>query len=386
MNSSASPGYEIVSRIYKHYSYPATVETFVDPARSTEFFYLGANASNIDFLIGTYGGGYAPDTLEKSLSLLERLPSLGSRPAIIIFDSALGVATLNRFFSQLTATKYYDNVPIVVEASGLEEQEIVRFRKLAFIDEIVFLQKEESQKFLQKTEFLKKTKTNAGRQTSLLELPVMNNIRWAPRTIGKRTFDIVFSLCAIIMLLPVFIFLAMLIKLESAGPVIYVSKRAGRGYKIFSFFKFRTMILDADKNVEELSHLNEYNAGYAGTPIFFKVANDPRITRLGMFLRKTSLDELPQLFNVLIGDMSLVGNRPLPLFEAASLTTDEWAARFLAPAGMTGLWQIKKNDQNNMSVEERIGLDIAYANNYNFLYDLWIMANTPSALIQRSNS
>jgi lipopolysaccharide/colanic/teichoic acid biosynthesis glycosyltransferase len=119
--------------------------------------------------------------------------------------------------------------------------------------------------------------------------------------------------------------------------------------------------------------------------VFFKVSNDPRITRVGAFLRNTSLDELPQLINVLLADMSLVGNRPLPLYEAQTLTTDEWAARFMAPAGITGLWQIKKRGQDDMSVEERINLDIDYAKRNNFMYDLWIMANTPTALMQKSN-
>jgi lipopolysaccharide/colanic/teichoic acid biosynthesis glycosyltransferase len=98
------------------------------------------------------------------------------------------------------------------------------------------------------------------------------------------------------------------------------------------------------------------------------------------------LDELPQLLNVLVGDMSVVGNRPLPLYEAETLTTDEWAKRFMAPAGITGLWQIKKRGKEDMSAEERINLDINYADNYNFVYDLWIMAQTPSALIQKTNT
>ena len=89
---------------------------------------------------------------------------------------------------------------------------------------------------------------------------------------------------------------------------------------------------------------------------------------------------------MLLGHMSLVGNRPLPLYEAATLTTDEWAKRFMAPAGITGLWQIKKRGRSEMSVEERINLDIDYANNNSFVYDLWIMANTPSALMQKVNA
>ncbi|MEO6915507.1 MAG: sugar transferase [Chitinophagaceae bacterium] len=386
MNSVASPTYKHFFRPYKQFIYTPSAERPIVTGKPKEFFYLGTDASKIDFLISSFESGYAPDTLDKALAVLERLQFLETGPEIIIYDSTLGEIALNKLFCYLSSAKYYVNVPLVVEASALDEVDIIKFRKLAFIDEIVFIEKEESQKFIQKTEFLRKIKANAGKNAAVIEMPVNTGFHLSPRALTKRTFDIIFSLFAIILLLPVLALLALLITLESKGPVIYVSKRAGRGYKIFSFFKFRTMILDADKNVEELSHLNEYNAGYKGTPIFFKVTNDPRITRLGMFLRKTSLDELPQLFNVLMGDMSLVGNRPLPLFEAASLTTDEWAARFLAPAGMTGLWQIKKKEQHNMSVEERISLDIAYAYNYNFLYDLWIMANTPSALIQRSNS
>ena len=200
----------------------------------------------------------------------------------------------------------------------------------------------------------------------------------------KRMLDVVISLTAIVVLSPVFLFIALVVKLGSRGPVLYISKRAGRGYKVFSFYKFRTMIADADKKVELLHQLNRY-AALEETPVFFKMANDPRITRVGAWLRKTSMDELPQFFNVLLGDMSLVGNRPLPLGEAAALTTDSWAPRFMAPAGMTGLWQIKRKLDDQMSVEKRIRLDIDYANKYNFIYDLWIMANTPSALIQKSN-
>ncbi|GAC1484709.1 MAG: hypothetical protein NVS1B13_10430 [Flavisolibacter sp.] len=102
-------------------------------------------------------------------------------------------------------------------------------------------------------------------------------------------------------------------------------------------------------------------------------------------MRNTSLDELPQLFNVLKGDMSLVGNRPLPLYEAATLTTNEFVERFMAPAGITGLWQIKKRGRDEMSIDERISLDISYARKSNIIYDFWIMFNTPKALLQKSN-
>lgn len=200
----------------------------------------------------------------------------------------------------------------------------------------------------------------------------------------KRLLDIILALAIILLLLPVFLLIALAIRLESKGPVIYTSFRAGKGFKVFRFFKFRTMEVNADKKIASLAHLNLYQANGVG-PSFFKVNHDPRITKVGRFLRNTSLDEVPQLFNVLIGDMSLVGNRPLPLYEASTLTTNEYVERFMAPAGITGLWQVKKRGQANMSTEERINLDISYARKSNLLFDFWIMANTPKALFQKTD-
>ncbi|MFL5789376.1 MAG: sugar transferase, partial [Flavisolibacter sp.] len=200
----------------------------------------------------------------------------------------------------------------------------------------------------------------------------------------KRVFDIVISTLLLIVLAPVFILIAIAIKIESRGPVFYNSKRAGKGYKIFKFHKFRTMEINADTKIELLNHLNQYG-NEEKKANFFKISNDPRITKVGKFLRNTSLDELPQLFNVLKGQMSLVGNRPLPLYEAATLTTNECVERFMAPAGITGLWQIKKRGKSDMSAQERINLDISYARKFNLLYDFWIIARTPAALLQKEN-
>src|SRR5690606_29601968 len=159
----------------------------------------------------------------------------------------------------------------------------------------------------------------------------------------------------------------------------YKSKRAGSGYKIFDFYKFRSMKADADKELSALSGLNQYG----GTSAFVKIKNDPRITRLGAFLRNTSIDELPQLFNVLKGDMSLVGNRPLPLYEAQQLTSDEWSMRFLGPAGITGLWQVTKRGRGEMSDEERRQLDNDYAKHFSVWMDLKILLKTVPALFQK---
>nr|MBP8156536.1 sugar transferase [Leadbetterella sp.] len=115
---------------------------------------------------------------------------------------------------------------------------------------------------------------------------------------------------------------------------------------------------------------------------FMKFQNDPRITRLGTFLRNSSLDELPQLFNILKGDMSIVGNRPLPPYEAEKLTKDESAARFLAPAGLTGLWQVTKRGQSALSEKERMDLDNTYAQEHNWLYDIKLILKTFPAVFQ----
>lgn len=198
----------------------------------------------------------------------------------------------------------------------------------------------------------------------------------------KRAFDIVISAVTLLILLPVCVLIALFIKLESKGPVFYISKRAGTGYKIFSFYKFRTMRAGADAELANLAHLNQYSED-STNGVFFKIKNDPRITKSGQFLRNTSLDEIPQLFNVLRGDMSLVGNRPLPLYEAEKLTKDQIAWRFLAPAGITGLWQITKRGKDNMSPEERIALDMEYAMKNSFWLDMKILFSTFPALLQK---
>jgi lipopolysaccharide/colanic/teichoic acid biosynthesis glycosyltransferase len=252
----------------------------------------------------------------------------------------------------------------------------------------------------------------------------------------KRAFDIITSLIALIILLPIFIIVAIAIKIESKGPIIYKSKRVGSGYNIFDFYKFRSMYTGADAKLKELEHLNKYKKeqtpekkskkfdkldyncprcaklpeGEFCSPLlyvdgnyiceywykkqkadlnkstFIKIKNDPRITKVGRIIRNTSIDELPQLFNVLKGDMSIVGNRPLPLYEAELLTSDDWSVRFLGPAGITGLWQVElRNKKGEMSEEERKALDNEYAKNYSFWSDIKLIFRTIPALFQKEN-
>jgi lipopolysaccharide/colanic/teichoic acid biosynthesis glycosyltransferase len=176
--------------------------------------------------------------------------------------------------------------------------------------------------------------------------------------------------------------------METKGNILYRSKRAGKGFKIFDFYKFRTMEMNADKKVIEMATSCANLYGHSAdekNPAFFKAVNDPRVTKVGAILRNTSLDEFPQLINVLLGDMSLVGNRPLPLYEANTLTTDNWSERFMAPAGITGLWQVTKRGKSDMSTRERMELDINYARHHNLGTDLRIIFKTPMAMFQKTN-
>ena len=203
---------------------------------------------------------------------------------------------------------------------------------------------------------------------------------------GKRFLDLFIAGSMMLGLSPIMLIVAIAIKFDSKGPIFYKSKRVGTGYKIFDFYKFRSMRTDADQMLAQMAVTNnQYAAEEEGTTksAFVKIKNDPRVTKLGNFLRNSSLDELPQLFNILRGDMSVVGNRPLPVYEAEMLTSNEWSMRFLGPAGLTGLWQISKRGKEDMSERERKKLDNFYAQKYSFWLDLKIIMGTVPALFQK---
>lgn len=257
------------------------------------------------------------------------------------------------------------------------------------------------------------------------------NIFILPR--WKRAFDIIISFFGLLFLSPLLLIVSLAIIIEDGFPITYNSKRVGSNFHIFDFWKFRSMYKDADKRIKELDG-NQYSEDeddptittvihndskeiidtlnidvndpsvlfdddYAIDEQFFhrehikqqneafkKFFNDPRITKVGAFIRKYSIDELPQLYNILIGDMSVVGNRPLPLYEAELLTSDKDIDRFLAPSGLTGLWQIEKRGGSvKMSPEERKQLDTKYAKTFSLKLDLKIIFKTFTSFIQKEN-
>ena len=192
----------------------------------------------------------------------------------------------------------------------------------------------------------------------------------------KLGFDIVFSLLVIVIGSPIFLFISILIKFSSRGPIFYYHKRVGKNFKTFYCIKFRTMHPEADDILENLLDNNELIKNeYEKT---HKIKNDPRITRIGKFLRKTSLDELPQFLNVLKLEMSIIG--PRPIVEKEIVKYDNSISKVLSiRPGITGLWQV--SGRNNLSYKKRVFLDCLYVDQFNLLMDLRIIIRTLGVLI-----
>ena len=183
----------------------------------------------------------------------------------------------------------------------------------------------------------------------------------------KRVFDSIFSVCSLVLLSPLLLIVAIAIKLDSPGPVLYNSERIGKKGVVFHCMKFRTMVRDADKRRSEIMHLNERD------DVLFKVSNDPRITRLGRFLRKYSIDELPQFINVLRGEMSIVGPRP-PLAGEVSRYDLNHLRRLDVTPGITGLWQVQ--GRQDPSFASYVSLDVTYIDNWSIWLDFKIIIHT----------
>lgn len=192
----------------------------------------------------------------------------------------------------------------------------------------------------------------------------------------KRLFDLAFSLCFIIFLSPLYLLIALLIKLDSKGPIFYVGNRLGRGGKYIKVFKFRTMYVDAEKRLDEM--LKADPKVREEWEVFQKLQEDPRCTPIGRFLRRTSLDEFPQFFNVLKGDLSVVGPRPHFIFELEENDNSplkKYAHLVLAvKPGITGLWQV--SGRSRLSYEDRVELDSLYMKKQSFFYDLFVILKT----------
>lgn len=346
------------------------------------FLYVGNSANKTEKCLSFFTKRYDAASLFLAKERLLFLHSANQKlPDVIIIDIPFNRDQLLKFSSFLSSNSWSTVIPVIYNETALTKNNIAQLKAAALADDIVNIG-DYCDELYKKAAFLKKVKAHAKQKAA--EVVSFTDMDISRIRYSKRVFDIFLASLMLVVLAPVFVLIIIAIKLESKGPAIYRSKRAGRGFKVFNFFKFRTMVADAERRVGELSEFNLYGNGTAASA-FFKVKDDPRITKVGAFLRNTSLDELPQLINVLRGEMSIVGNRPLPLYEASALTTNEGAERFLAPAGITGLWQVTKRGREDMSAEERLSLDIDYARNHGFASDFRILLCTPTALFQKSN-
>lgn len=195
-----------------------------------------------------------------------------------------------------------------------------------------------------------------------------------PHAWAKRLIDIGVSLVALILLAPLMLVIALLIRLESPGPILFRQIRLGRYGKPFIMYKFRSMRCNAQELQPLIMHMNEKQGGA------FKIRQDPRMTRIGRFIRKYSLDELPQLFNVLKGDLSLVGPRAMAPYDVNRFDHVEYYKRFAVPQGCTGLWQV--SGRSNLSFDEWMRLDIYYVDNISLRLDLEILLKTIPAILK----
>ncbi|WP_294555442.1 sugar transferase [uncultured Bacteroides sp.] len=383
------------------------------------FVYIGKDGKTIElFSKLSIGVFYAVSNCNKAIKVLDKIREK--------YDVAL-------FFEQVNLSKdiadirymrkKYPGLYMVLVIDSLSKEEASEYLKAGINNTVKYETTHEALTDL--STFLKRRKEQ---KIKALQLKAQN-INAFKLPLWKRTFDIFFSGMAILCLSPLLILTALAIRIESKGPIIYKSKRVGSNYQIFDFLKFRSMYTDADKHLKDFNALNQYqeeeqdiwgeeeeqeaelneNAdeeeillisddfviteedyihkkSKEKSNAFVKLENDPRITKIGRFIRKYSIDELPQLINILKGDMSIVGNRPLPLYEAELLTSDEHIDRFMGPAGLTGLWQVeKRGEAGKLSAEERKQLDITYAKTFSFWLDIKIILKTVTAFIQKEN-
>ncbi len=256
---------------------------------------------------------------------------------------------------------------VILAEAALDEAAVLEVVELAHRQGIkVRLAPETTELLVQRGEYV------PGHGAPLFELrpPVLTGWDW----VLKRAFDLVVGGLVLVLGLPVWLLIALAVKLDSRGPVLFVDRRIGVGEREFGMLKFRTMVADADALQTGLEAANEAEGA------LFKIRDDPRVTRVGRFLRRLSLDEVPQLVNVLRGEMSLVGPRPLPLRDYRLL--EDWhRARYAVLPGMTGLWQI--SGRSGLGFDDLVRLDFTYLENWSIWLDVTIIARTIPAVIMR---
>ena len=387
-----------------------------------KILYIGKNQETLDQLSNAENIGFISkdNGLEAVHWINDHIDEYDKLDAVLC---ALNVKGMNAFalYSHMKLRNLLNRIPFIVIAQRFEfaSRELARYHN---VDDYYALPLD-IEKLKTRIRFIKKYKTHYTQSDLKKTFEDFKNQPYKTPLL-KRSFDIVMTSFAILALSPVFILTALAIRIESKGKVFYSSKRVGANFHEFDFYKFRSMYPDADKRLKEVKHLNQYQREVIGdecprcknlpegtycsaileqddkTKIceyfyfkkknaiaaFLKIENDPRITKVGKFIRNKSIDELPQLFNILKGDMSIVGNRPLPVGEANAITKSRWSRRFKAAAGLTGLWQVElRGKDGEMSEEERFDLDNKYAKINSFWGDIVLILRTFKIIIQKGS-
>ncbi|MBO9198968.1 MULTISPECIES: sugar transferase [Niastella] len=346
---------------YRRYSLPVAEKEPTD-IKTLQFFYIGTQASYTEKLKEYFEFGYTTISADNAIFTLKRLfrkTDDVTIPSMVIAEGMLGTEHLAQLHQFIYSHKIMAGVPFIVEATGLSPEELARFKRHAFVDEILFLNEFTATSLLRKVNFLQRMKQKRVFQPETCKVETSFSRYPTVKAVVKRGLDLLIASIFLAVLGPLMLLIALAVKLDTGGPVLYSTLRTGRGYRIFNLYKFNTIVQDAAKK----------KAGIA-------------ISRVGMFFRKTGLDELPLLLNVWLGDLSLSGHRALPLYEAEKLTNNSSANHFLAPAGITG-WQIQKKDKVVIPVETPLA---PLTDKSDLLYDIWLAASKSSAAIQKSNA
>jgi lipopolysaccharide/colanic/teichoic acid biosynthesis glycosyltransferase len=395
-------------------------------SKSIKILYVGnfpehfAGISEID--------NFSLTVVENNLKAINHLQIFNQTDVVICDYYLLGQNGMF-LYEWIRSQTEYSTIPFILISNEFNSM----VYKLAFknrMDDYYVITNSELKNLVIRIEFLieyrkRRTNISLGQRNVVYKMPL-----------SKRIFDIVVASAILLVASPFLLIVIIAIRLESKGKIYFISKRVGR--KVFDFYKLRSMRTGAEDELKKLAkEKNQYNSSIQQVEIdfsapcprcsklpdgqncsailhidshqicdywynlqkkdvaskksaFVKIVDDPRVTRVGKFIRKTSIDELPQLINVIKGDMSIVGNRPLPVYEAEILTQDSLSKRFLAPAGITGLWQVElRGKGGNMSEEERKRLDNEYADHfkdgkYSFWYDIGLILRTIPAMFQKS--
>jgi lipopolysaccharide/colanic/teichoic acid biosynthesis glycosyltransferase len=339
--------------------------------------YIGENITLVANLAGSFRNGYATAVnLQQGVSFLRELLMDEFRFRGIMIDVPLHKLQLEKFMQFLQGAGF-DQVPVLYVSTHLSQREVEEMINTHVVDDIVHPIRDiftigERMDFVGQV----KRQVASGRK----EVVVATLLKGWLQAVVKRVADIVISSILIILLAPLMLLLAILIKLGSEGPIFHNAYRAGMGYTIFKFYRFRTTKVGTARLVTSLSQVSLFRDHGA---TFLKACDESSVTGIGQWLRRTCLDELPQLFNVWKGDMSMVGNRPLPLNEASQLTNDAFAERFNAPAGITGLWQIHLDGD---VLRDRVQDDLMYAKQRSLWLDFTILCRTPAAWWRKVNA